>query len=111
MTVDSCLVPRTDEPLAFLVSPRNLGQFPDRMELGMLVLEARENRRSRPEQSLTAETEEPSAKLERGLDNPSHFNLARGKYVQRCAIPAYISAQYDGIFKFRKPNRKQYIVR
>ena len=47
MTVDSCLVPRTDKPLAFLVSSRNLGQFPDRMELGMLVLEARENRRSR----------------------------------------------------------------
>ena len=33
--------------VAFLVSPRNLGHFPDRMELGMLVLEARENRRSR----------------------------------------------------------------
>ena len=42
-----CLVPRADEPVAFLVSSRNLGQFPDRMELGMLVLEARENRRSR----------------------------------------------------------------
>ena len=47
MTFDSCLVPRTDEPVAFLVSPRNLGHFPDRMELGILVLEARENRRSR----------------------------------------------------------------
>lgn len=33
--------------LGLLSVPRNLGQFPDRMELGMLVLEARENRRSR----------------------------------------------------------------
>lgn len=31
--------------------------------------------------------------------------------VQRCAIPAYISAQYDGILKFRKTNREQHIVR